>query len=196
MARLLIVVVAGLMLGTSVVPAAPVPPDLQEPSCYLHEDGVKITGLLTRVERPAGKTVLTFHPDVGGEAKAPGEGEVVEVTARGVSLTRYGGGLTLYPPPCLLKLPTQVFDRWDAGYDVPDGGTVFRGMRTSSRPEWVDVPAGRFRATPVHEVRAMNGAEEERVTYWYAPGVGEVKEVSGTHLRVLKSFTPGKDRAP
>jgi hypothetical protein len=58
--------------------------------------------------------------------------------------------------------------------------------------EWVEVPAGRFRAVRVDWDRQRDAEEEWRVTRWYAPGVGMVKERNAGHLRVLVAFTQAR----
>jgi len=63
---------------------------------------------------------------------------------------------------------------------------------TVSKEEEVEVPAGKFKAIPVIEETEKLG----KITRWYAPGVGMVKEDKegfGKSVTVLKSITPGKE---
>lgn len=56
--------------------------------------------------------------------------------------------------------------------------------------EELEVPAGKYLAIRVEE-SALMGRTEPRSTTWYAAGIGEIKRVSFTGTKVLKSFTPG-----
>jgi hypothetical protein len=43
------------------------------------------------------------------------------------------------------------------------------------------------------EGRYTLGGDPHLTTYWYAPGVGMIKAVSGDKVTVLKAFTPGQE---
>ncbi|QEL15481.1 TapB family protein [Limnoglobus roseus] len=107
----------------------------------------------------------------------------VTVSAAGLTQPRPTSGEG--GPVCLVKAGAKAGDTWD----VPDGKRTLVGM------ERVTVPAGTYTAAKVSWVATADG---ERITQWYAPGVGEVKKVrtaadgTETILRTLKSFTPGK----
>ena len=80
---------------------------------------------------------------------------------------------------CILKAKFRSGDSWD----VADGG-----KRTAYGPEEIEVPAGKYTA-----VRVVWERGEEKVTSWYAVGVGEVKRMqerggTKTVTRILKSF--------
>jgi hypothetical protein len=59
---------------------------------------------------------------------------------------------------------------------------------TSLGEERVKVPAGEFVAARVE----WDVAPGQTVTYWYARGVGLVRQ-DGTPNRTLESFTPGRE---
>jgi hypothetical protein len=68
------------------------------------------------------------------------------------------------------------------------------GTAKASGPERVVVPAGTYRAVRVDmEMPYIDGRKGmAKRSYWYAPGVGRVKDVADGEVTVLKSFTPGK----
>lgn len=88
-------------------------------------------------------------------------------------------------PVILLKAKATAGDTWD----VPDGKRTFIGA------EDVTVAAGTF---PTLKVAFDPSGGGDRITLWYAPGIGEVKRTrtaaggGETVVRSLKSFTPAK----
>lgn len=60
----------------------------------------------------------------------------------------------------------------------------------------VEVPAGKFSAVRVEEdvVFTNRGRPDDhfRRTFWYAPGVGVVKEDISGRTAVLEAFSPGR----
>jgi hypothetical protein len=89
-------------------------------------------------------------------------------------------------PACLLSLKHRPGDEWT--------DSLYGYAHTASEPEWIDVPAGRFKAIRV-EQKVIHSVQRRKNTYWYAEGVGLVKWESSSILRptVLKSFDPGKE---
>ena len=123
-------------------------------------------------------TVSSVHPD--GHAYPTAR---YEASSRGLAqvwLPKLDGAPA---PHRLLQLP------YEDGLRLPYPG----GINVSThRPEKVKVPAGEFECLRVEYHRS---SKDQKLlnTYWYAPGVGEVKFEQGDYVRVLKSFTPGKD---
>jgi hypothetical protein len=110
----------------------------------------------------------------------------LNVSAAGVTRLPRTGSDREDPFP-LLQLPAKVGDRWS-----PTDGLAYR---VAAVDEAVEVPAGRFKAVRV-EVEFEGATVPVRQAFWYAPGVGLVKETGEfngeTREVALKSFAPGK----
>jgi hypothetical protein len=150
------------------------------------EEGEEVR-VVTAVEDKGGAKLVSVG--LVKDGKVTPETEEVSVSEKGLYVVG-GKGKKLDRPICLLKLPHEPGDKWelDFGFD----GVSFKGTATAREPEWVEVPAGKYRAVPVEMRYAVQG-NSRQTTVWYARGVGTVKEVVGSKERVLKSFTPGKD---
>lgn len=121
-------------------------------------------------------------------ARTAGEGNgtvyaKVVVSATGLRQDREGPTGDAVPV-WLLKTGVRPGDSWE----VADGG-----KRTVHEPEKVTVPAGTFTA-----VRVVWDREGEQQTFWYAPGIGEVKRVvkrgdNEVVTRALKSYKSNAD---
>lgn len=96
-------------------------------------------------------------------------------------------------PHRLVRLPAKEGDGWAEEPRSEDDDPITQ--YTTGKVEVVEVPAGRFTAVRVDAVHRANGGTV-RVTYWWAAGIGMVKKVAKgpgiDEVRVLKSFTPGK----
>ncbi len=55
--------------------------------------------------------------------------------------------------------------------------------------EWVAVPAGEFCTMRISRVRTTDGAVGREKLYWFAPGVGKVKERAGSNREVLVEYS-------
>lgn len=93
------------------------------------------------------------------------------------------------PPMILLKLPGKAGQTWETYL----GGHPGMGKNTvkACGAEIIEVPTGKFEAIRV-ETKFFSPGGWTEARYWYAPGVGLVKETYGDNVRKLKSFTPGK----
>lgn len=74
----------------------------------------------------------------------------------------------------------------DAGGNVLSSVDVFHTFTVEADAETVDVPAGRFTAVRVRRESSDSSVK----TYWYAPGLGKVKETGG-QTEELSKMTPG-----
>jgi RNA polymerase sigma factor (sigma-70 family) len=148
------------------------------------------TDTVTRVEKKGAGFRVTTGEKVpsGGILKT-----VTDVSARGVYLVEFAGKVHAEPVP-LLKLPAKAGDSWTVERQIPAAG-VATFTYTVAKVEEVKVPAGTFQAIRVEE-RTDPKILRMTATYWYAPGVGQVKAVTSTstleQIQVLKSYTPGK----
>jgi len=80
------------------------------------------------------------------------------------------------PATQYLPNPLTVGAKWSwAGKDI-GGNDVSESSRVIGL-EWVEVPAGRFRATKIFSIVNQGGGTAEK-TYWYADGVGLVKSTT------------------
>ena len=148
-------------------------------------DGKEETEAVTAVEKKSETLIVTVHrvDEFGRQSDF-----LVKVSKDGLfQLT--GGPAVKHPPMWLLKLPYKAGATWETWLGAWGFG---ENTMTAYRPEKLKVPAGEFEAIRVET--KFPGEEGSIVAkYWYAPRVGLVKKTVGDHVRVLKSFTPGKD---
>ena len=195
MTRMIFALAAMTIMVLTDALAAPVPKAPPETTSYFPnkvgakwvytEDGQDHTEVVTAVQKKDGTTTVTIGREEGRQTPPRG---TFAVSATGVFKTG-DGAATITPPLCLVKLPHKDGGEWDAALTMQ--GTKLMGTRTAHGPEKVQVPAGTFLAIRVESEMNLRGTAW-RTTYWYAPGVGEVKMQSGKKVRELKSFTPGK----
>lgn len=105
-----------------------------------------------------------------------------EVSDRGVYWIA-NDGENLEKPWCYLKLPAKRGEKWE---NTGAGATTAYAVVSE---EQVETPAGKFTALKVE----VSEAGKVRMTNWWAPGVGLIKQDDGSpRMLVLKSFTPGR----
>jgi hypothetical protein len=191
-ARLFFALVA-VAVVLSLAPAAPVPKGADMPVLYFptkvgakwvyDEEKEEKVYIVTAVEKRDGSNVVSVGR-VGSDGKTVPE-KTWAVSDRELLLLEMDG-LKRDPPTCYLKLPHQPGEARDW---VPGTAPGWRGV--ARKLERIQIPAGEYDALPVD---LQFGRRSTILTLWYALGVGEVKSVSKEQtLRVLKSFTPGKD---
>jgi hypothetical protein len=154
-------------------------------------DGKEETEAVTAVEKKDETLIVTVHRV---EAFGRQLDLLVKVSKDGLfQLT--GGPAVKHPPMWILKLPHKTGATWDTWLGAQGGGD---NTMTAYGPEKIKVPAGEFEAIRVEtKFTVVDGSIVAK--YWYAPGVGLVKETVGDKktvghkVRVLESFTPGKD---
>jgi hypothetical protein len=111
------------------------------------------------------------------------------VTRRELFLVRTGN-LTWTPPLSLLRTDVRAGETWGP---AADESALTDGINRVGEREEVEVPAGRFEATPVRTAsRGFLGGNTVEPTMWYSPGVGLVKADYGRTTRVLIAFYPGR----
>jgi hypothetical protein len=124
---------------------------------------------------------------------SPGGGwtQVFVVTAKGVSF-QLDPDAEAEP---VFKVGLKAGDTWKVEHTGSRKG-LGESTYTVGKEEEVEVPAGRFKATPVTRELPLDGRAGSKTTTWYAAGVGVVKKeadsLGGGGVTVLKSFTPGK----
>jgi len=97
-------------------------------------------------------------------------------------------------PLQVLKLH-QTGGKWEttSSRNVRNGVMTLHGTNSVRGVEEVRVPAGRFKAVRVDSCLSMNGQPPWKMTNWFAPGVGVVRDESSPTTLALKSFTLGQD---
>jgi hypothetical protein len=192
--RFLAVLTVPVVLMTITL-GAPVPRDRsKEPPLYfptrvgakwVYQTGkTEQTEVVTKVRQNDEIKVITVAQVTEGLGTIPYR--VVEVSARG--LVELEVDLLPLSPPVRLLSPTPG-DRWNV---VTGTGPELTISHATFGPERVKVPAGVFQALRV-EGHYTLGGNSHLTTYWYAPGVGMIKAVSGDLVTVLKAFTPGQE---
>lgn len=89
----------------------------------------------------------------------------------------------------MIKFGDDTSRKWD--FDCVSKGNRIKGTITVSEPQKLKVPAGSYDAVRVHWDYRIN-EDRQRRSYWYAPGVGLLKQETETSYLVLDSFTkPG-----
>lgn len=129
---------------------------------------------VTKIEKVGGTECFVLESGLSGSA----ERMWVAVSGEGVFLHQVDSGgspLTLSKPALMLKYPLKKGDRWEAL--VPSGETNLEYQFENAGPESVEVPAGKFEAWKI-QGKGIASGREFSVTYWYAKGVGKVKQVT------------------
>jgi hypothetical protein len=189
------------LLVASVAVAAPVPKGTEAKLYYPTTVGAKRVMTLTagqrteedsetvsQVEVKDGVYRVTVDLHTDGHRTTPGY--VYEVSADGLGQrsSEQAKGSTSNP---LLRLTVGVGESWVARQD----GSEHYATLTRGKEEEIELPAGKFTAIRV-DVVITRGKDTNRVTQWYAAGVGLVKEAAQrgelTITRELKEFNPGK----
>jgi len=149
----------------------------------------EVTTAVTAVKKKKGKvtaTISTLSRD-GSDIE-----EEISSDAKGVYRNSISG-VKPDRPLTIIKYPIKSGDTWSetlksSGMDVEVETTVGKQVA-------VKVPAGTFKTYPV-DMTLTIGAQELKVTTWYADGVGIVKQkvtVGELDLTMeLKKFTPGE----
>ncbi len=83
-------------------------------------------------------------------------------------------GQKLVPPLCLLKLPARTGTRWKVKYK--QGELAVKGTFTLDDEDDVEVPAGTYKTTMVAREELISGENALTWVYYFASGVGIVKQ--------------------
>jgi hypothetical protein len=177
------------VLAASIAHAAPVPKGTDETYFPTREGDTRVyeirvgdkvegryTDVVTKVEKKDGAIHVTLTRDFPGSAQYV---STVAVSSEGLFRVAYEGKVMEKPVP-LLKLPAKEGTKWEVD-EI--------GQYTIKNEEEVEVPAGKFRAVRVELVKG-----DHKTTLWFAPTVGQIKQVStmDDQVRVLKELKRGK----
>jgi hypothetical protein len=184
--------------------AAPVPKDAGKNSVYFptqkgtkwtytHHHNQKETFVVTEVVEKNGEKFISVGREVkeevvpAGKFKLTKEGRIEPV---GIRRERD------VPLPTIDR-PVKPGDEWEE--DAEFSGVPVKWKVAIRGSEKVKVPAGTFEAVRIEHTYTFKGIGGQpgttlRLTEWYAPGVGRIRDVSdGKEQGALTSFTPGKD---
>jgi hypothetical protein len=187
----------------TVAPAAPVPKADPGPQYYhptvvgdAWEYGEFCKCVVTAVERRRDGLVVTVtRTDIDPKRLSRNTlTQWMSVTDKEITLLgNSGNNPKLFEDPfCILKTPQTPGDSWE---DV-------LGKWTTRVPEKVTVKAGTFLAVPADHIPNLDDATKPtRVTKWFAPRVGLVREVETvggvvTHNGEMTRFIPGNGTLP
>ncbi len=200
------VLMAGIVLPLLLLAAAPLPgqgnknkkdkpkppPDyypLKVGNAWQYRVGKdQVTVRVAKEEQAEKETVAVLETSGGGKALTE------RVSAQKDGLYRLTAeDMEIRPALCFLKLPFKAGDTWtvkgSAG-DLPVEGTF------TAAEEEVAVPAGKYRTATATCPDLRIGKARMALKYWFAPGVGMVKQRLQIGDRVvlveLEKFTPAK----
>ena len=148
--------------------------------------------VVTAVKEKGGEWLVT----VGREREERGVQNihVMAVSEKGLAFVSVIGG-EMSEPFWLLKFPHSDGNKWEAVLAAKPGGRAI-GSAEAHGPEQVEVPAGKYQAIrveleiPFIDGRGGKGTKDDVVL---RPRSAMVKEIYGEHVRLLKSFDPGKE---
>jgi hypothetical protein len=143
---------------------------------------------IAKIEAINGQSLARLELVVNGIVAAS---EHLSVTARGIFRHRFNGE-DISPPVCVLKFPVKNGASWESENKV---GEQTAKMACRVVTEEVEVPAGKFKTVSVQVVADAAGMKIT-TTYWFAAGVGIVKqiaEVAGQKIEMkLEKIERGK----
>jgi hypothetical protein len=118
------------------------------------------------------KTYAVLESEMGGKVKAT---EHLRKTDKGIIRLRTNNFESV-PPIVLVKNPVKPGDKWRDNITVMDEEAKHDAKYDAvAEEEMVKVPAGSFKTLRV-AIRLEEGDKVVNTTYWFAPGVGFVKQ--------------------
>jgi tRNA A-37 threonylcarbamoyl transferase component Bud32 len=124
---------------------------------------------IVKIEKIDGQSLARLEALQHGEVLAS---EHLSTTAHGIFRHR-NNGWEISPPLCLLKFPIKIGESWESEHRFGD-----EKGKVSCRigAEEVEVAAGKYQAITSHLEVMETGGRKIGITYWFAPGVGVVKQ--------------------
>src|SRR5262245_43779453 len=130
--------------------------------------GEKVTVRVAREETEGKETVAVLETTAGEKKLSE------RLSARPDGIYRHTAeDMTINPPLCILQLPAKAGTSWTASGVA--GGLAVGGTFTSGE-EAVAVPAGKFQTVTSTCPKFRIDRVRMELTYWFAPGVGMVKQ--------------------
>ncbi|MBI2823061.1 MAG: DUF3108 domain-containing protein [Planctomycetia bacterium] len=150
---------------------------------------IEVTNQVAKIETIDNQPLVRVETLVGGKIVA---NEHLKGTDAGVFRHRFNGG-EMVPPVCVIKYPVVEGDSWKSNVKI--GPESVDMTSRVEKEEEIEVPAGKYKAVKVR-VDANTKGQKITNTYWFAPGVGIVKQEAavngGTIVMNLAKFEPGK----
>ena len=131
---------------------------------------LQIVTQIAKIEAINGESLARFETVVNGNVAAS---EHYSVTTKGIFRHRFNG-VEIQPPVCVLKFPVKNGASWESEHKIGEQAAKM-GCRVAS--EEVEVPAGKFKTVSVQVVADAAGMKIT-TTYWFAAGIGIVKQVA------------------
>jgi hypothetical protein len=128
---------------------------------------VEYIARVTKIEMVSGQEVARLESSVGSNVS-----EHLLQTSDGVFRYRHNG-VDITPPICLVKYPIKGDAKWagDIMVDTDKGK-----YSCEAKEEAIEVPAGKFQAVRVTLRSENSKGKSATTTYWFADGVGLVKQ--------------------
>lgn len=146
---------------------------------YRHSEGSEFTYTVLSEEKQADGTVqYVVELKSGSQINYHYSKPSGQVLLHRISYPQEETGLKIdfNPGKPYLKNPLTAGAKWEwAGKDIGQNDTAESHQVIGQ--EWVEVPAGRFRAMKMVSKLTLGGAQATR-TFWYAEGVGLVKSTT------------------
>jgi hypothetical protein len=103
-------------------------------------------------------------------------------------------GARLDPPECVLKLPPRPGTRWQVPVRLGDKAAT---LTYTLAEEEVTVPAGKFKAVVARSNEIEISGQRFAASYWFAPGVGVVKQsVKAAGIELVSELTKFESQRP
>ncbi|WP_437187534.1 hypothetical protein SH668x_000932 [Planctomicrobium sp. SH668] len=147
----------------------------------------QIEEVITAIEMISGERCAKLETRINGKALAN-----EHLTARSNGIYRVAiQGEPVTPALCILKFPAQLGGKWDVSSMI--NGVEIAGQFTLGRAKVV-VPAGEYATVTVHGTKFESNEGPIELLYYFAPGVGKVKQVITTQGKTaelaLKEYSP------
>lgn len=149
---------------------------------------LEVTNRLAKIEDVGGEKLATIETIINDAVQAT---EQVSSTAKGVFRHNFSG-MDVVPKLPLVRLPLKDGDAWETDITI---GTEKAKIQCKLGKDKVTVPAGKYDAITV-QVETEQGGQKVSSKYWFAPGVGPVKQtikLGGIDaVMELEKYTDGK----
>jgi hypothetical protein len=130
----------------------------------------KLINQIAKIEKIDGVSLARLETIAKGKVAAT---EHLNVTEKGIFRNRYNG-TEVSPPICILKFPIKKGSTWKTESKVGDEKL---SVSCKSDEDEIEVPAGKFKTVKVVMDAEVAGAGIlVSTTYWFAQGVGIVKQ--------------------
>lgn len=150
----------------------------------------KLINQIAKIEKIDGVSLARMETTAKGKVAAT---EHLSANEKGVFRHRYNGA-EITPPICLLKFPIKKGDSWKS--ESMTGKEKIK-VACKSEEEEIEVPAGKFKTVKVVlDAEVVDAGIIVSTTYWFAQGVGIVKQhvnINSMQFSILlEKFDEGK----